>query len=388
MYILITLIHLLFIFIAQFLSYYILEGIFIFLFAFFILYFSPIFFTKEKINLPKISFDALSPQKSITLPLLLLYGALYIFLFALVWDIHLFWIISLYTLIWGFLIFFWYMMIADWKQDIFFDITRIHLIISYSVIFLYSILSFFVQVYLEKEFLWLLVTGIVFSYFFFRVSKEEHPLLFQVGILSLLIFVYTTYSYIMGISSLWAFLCIVWISSLVLFEIMPKYQFFWQFLIESKVTTLFLVIFSVIWLLFLSIWDFSFFPFIILSLIFLLSVHIRYSNYIAFSLWVLCIFFLYWNTFFSLITPNSLFSTLLFVFFLPVCIIGSTYFWEEKFEYDFTLLHYMSMGFSSIFSLYIILFLWWGPTLFFLISWVVFLSWVLLLLSYFRFRYN
>ncbi len=388
MYLLITFVHLLFIIAAQLLGYYILEGIFVFLFAFFLLYFSPIFFTKEKVSIPKISFEKLSLKNSITIPLLFVYGALYLFLFWLLGDAKLTFEIGVYTLTLGFLIFFGYMMIADWKNDIFFDVTRIHLTLSYTVWLLFLVISFFIHTPIRLENIFLLITSLIFSFFFFRVSKEESPLLFQICLITILSSIYSIWNYFTQDTSLGIFLSIIIISSVVLFESMPKIPFFSQFLIESRITTLSLILWLSVTLMTISIWDFTFFPTIIIALIFLLSVHIRYSNYIAFFIWVGAIFFLYSTTFFSLISENSLFSSLLFVFFLPLCIISSTYFWEEKFSYDFSLLHYTSIAFSSIFSLYILLFVGWGSAFFFVTSGCIFLTGILLILSYFRFKYK
>ncbi len=388
MYILIFFIHFLFIVWSYYLGFPILEGIFIFLFAFFVLYFSPFFFTKEKITLPSFSFDLFSPKKSITLPLIFLYGAIYVFLFALLSSIIDFISIGTCTLIWGFLLFFWYMLITEWKNDIFFDVTRIHLVMSYCVLFFICIISFFTNVPFTTDVIILIFISLLFSYFFFRVSLEELSIFFQAGLLLFIISFYVIWVYFMKTSDYWIFLSIIITTSILLFEIIPKFSFFSRFFIESRITTLGLVLFSNIGLMALSFFNYSYFIFIALSLIFLLSVHTRYCNYVSFFIGILSLFFLYWNTFFSLMTDNEIFSSLLFVFFLPLCIIWSTYFWEEKFPYDFLILHYTSIAFSSIFSLYAIFFVRWSWVPFFFISGVIFLTGILLLLSFFRFRYN
>ncbi len=398
MYILITFVHILFIFSAHLLSFYILEWIFIFLFAFFLLYFSPLFFTKEKINFPAFSLDIFSPKKSITLPLLLLYWAIYIFLFALFSEKAIMLSIGIYTLIAWFLLFFWYMLITDWKNDIFFDVTRIHLMMSYIVIYSLLFVGFFTEVIITKEILFLLLLTIIFSFYFFHVSRVESVLFFQSFIIIFILSFYLVWLFAMNhffteifftnTSLIKVFLSIICILSIILFEIIPKISFFKEFLIESKITTLWLILFSNIGIMSLSIFDFTFFPVIIIALLFLLSVHSRYCNYVSFVVGILSVFFLYGDIFSSLITATSIFSSLLFVFFLPLCIIGSTYFWDEKFPYDFSILHYTSIAFSSIFSLFIIFFVWWGSLFFFLISGIIFLTGILLLLSYFRFRYS
>ncbi len=108
---------------------------------------------------------------------------------------------------------------------------------------------------------------------------------------------------------------------------------------------------------------FSYFHFVYvlpIFAIFLFSIHMRYSNYIAYSTAIIVVFFLYGYLFYSLIFLPDLISALLFIFFFPLCIIGNTYFWEERYSYDFSLLHYSSIGFSIITGLYSLFFVSWG----------------------------
>jgi hypothetical protein len=103
----------------------------------------------------------------------------------------------------------------------------------------------------------------------------------------------------------------------------------------------------------------TFYPFIFVGIVFLFLTHIRFCNYIALSGAIFGIFFLYSMIFAPLIGANSLLSTLLFVFFLPLCIIGNTYFWEERFPYDLRMLHYSSIVFSVVFTAYSLFFVSW-----------------------------
>jgi hypothetical protein len=142
---------------------------------------------------------------------------------------------------------------------------------------------------------------------------------------------------------------------------MPRYTFFAPFLPVSKIYTLmaFLLAYSASIVGTLVYMSATFYPFILIGIIFLFLIHIRYSNYIALSGAIFGTFFLYSIIFFPLISTGSLISTLLFIFFLPLCIIGNTYFWEERFPYDLKMLHYSSIGFSSVFTLYSLFFLPW-----------------------------
>ena len=176
------------------------------------------------------------------------------------------------------------------------------------------------------------------------------------------------------------------ISAMLLFEGMPRYRFFTPFLPISRVYVLVAFISAYSISLIAALFDVSYYGFIFLGILFLFFIHIRYSNYIAFSLAIFGTFYLYSLVFFSLISPESLVSTLLFIFFLPLCIIGNTYFWEERFPYDLRVLHYSSIVFSMIFTLYSLIFVAWWWVIFFTLSLSVFCLGFLLFLSYFRFR--
>ncbi len=388
MYLIIAFIHLLFIYGVYSLGFYILAGLLIFLFGYFILYFSPVFFTKEKIDVPNFALKDFSLKNSLVFPMGFFYIALAIFLFGLLRDVGLMITIGIYSLTLWFLLFFGYMTIFEWKNDLFFDITRIHLVLSFSVVAIVTILSFFLSNDYSLESMFLLTTTILFWYFFFRTSKKESPLLFQMFLTSIILFIYNGLVYLWMIGSFPLFLMVITLASLSIFEIIPRIAPFRQFTVESRVLTLSIVILSIVWLLVYTLWDFSYVAAIVIAIIFLLSVHIRFSNYVAFTLAIVSVFFLYGNTFFSLLTETSLVSSLLYIFFLSFCIVGSTYFWEEKYQYDFSVLHYTSVIFSSAVFLYASIFLGWGSTLFFLVSWGIFLIGSLLMLSYFRFRYK
>ena len=133
---------------------------------------------------------------------------------------------------------------------------------------------------------------------------------------------------------------------------------------------------------------FHFVYFLPVFVIFLVSIHIRYSNYISYSIAIVVLFFLYSYLFSSLLSLPDLLSALLFIFFFSLCIIGNTYFWEERYPYDFSLLHYSSIGFSMITALYSLFFVAWGAGLTLFLACSLFLLAALFLLSYFRFQYR
>ncbi len=133
---------------------------------------------------------------------------------------------------------------------------------------------------------------------------------------------------------------------------------------------------------------FHFLYFLPLFAVFLFSIHIRYCNYISYSVAIFTLFFLYSYLFSSLIQIPDLLSSLLFIYFFSLCIIGNTYFWEERYPYDFSLLHYSSIGFSALTSIYVLIFIGWGAGITLFIACSLFLLAALFLLSYFRFQYR
>lgn len=133
MYILLIGIHTIFIICSHLLGLYVLEGIFIILFLYFLLYFSPFFFQRNQTKASALSlFSSISfsPKNSLFLPLSLFSFALFFFLYgisnSLVQTVE----YSVYFLIGLSIIIFSYMLVFDWRVDIFFDITRFHAVLS------------------------------------------------------------------------------------------------------------------------------------------------------------------------------------------------------------------------------------------------------------------
>jgi len=387
MYFLLFIIHTAFIISAHFLGYFFLEWLFFTSFLFFLLYFSPIFFSKKESNFsfPELNF---SIKSSINLPIILFYIALYCIVFTFSADFfsfftfHQYIIISFYIVLLGYI--FWF----NWKKSLFFDISRIHIILSYFTILISFI---FILFWKEQSFLLNSITILitwVYSYLFFSASDKEKTYLFLTFLSTLLLDIcIVVYSFVPSITSP-LFLAIVPVACMVFFEGIHHIPVFHRFFAPARVFSLIVLILSIIPVFFLSLSSFSLILLLSIVCVFLFSVHIRYSNYIAFWTGIGIVYFIYTLLFFSLLTTGSLLSALLFVFFLPLCIIGNTYFWDERFEYDFNFLHYSGIIFSIIFSLYSILFVPWWPLLPFYLSLSLFFLWILSLLSYFRFTYK
>lgn len=173
---------------------------------------------------------------------------------------------------------------------------------------------------------------------------------------------------------------------IILFELSEKSSFFDVFLNISRVFFLSVILASVG---ILSVTIFSHFAsiyFLIIIAIFLFSVHIRFSNLVTYSTAIFIIYFTYGFVFLSLLSTNSVLSSIMFIFFFPILIITNTYFWEEKQQYDFAIMHYASIAFSGIFFLYALVFMKWEASSFVFSSFGFFLLAGLFFLSYFRFR--
>ncbi len=387
MYILLFIIHTAFILSTHFLGYFFLEWVFFISFLFFLLYFSPIFFSKKENNfsLPELNF---SIKDSINLPIILFYVALYCIVYTLSIDFSAFFTFHQYIFISFYIILFGYILWFNWKKSIFFDISRIHLVLSYITI----LISFFLLIFWKEQSLLLngvlILVTFAYSYRFFSASQEEKIYLFLsflfttlVGIFSIVYALFPSFASPINLSIL-PIVCIV------SFEGIWYISVFRRFFSSARIFFLIFLILLSIPILFLSVSSFPLVFLLICIAIFLFSVHIRYSNYVCFWGGIFVIYFIYTIIFFSLLTTGSLLSALLFVFFLPLCIIGNTYFWDQRFEYDFTFLHYASIAFSVVFSLYSTLFVPWWALLPFYLSLSLFLFWILSLLSYFRFTYK
>jgi hypothetical protein len=164
--------------------------------------------------------------------------------------------------------------------------------------------------------------------------------------------------YFFDFDSLILLLTLTVIGGIIGFEYGPKIE-----ILQFQMTTiryygLLSMIMTIPFLVFLSFSTLTL-PFFLLStlMIFFLSIHVRYSNYVTYSIGLLIIYFLYSLFFISLLSSGVLFSVLIFIFFLPFLLIGITYFWEERFEYDFMILHYSSILFSGIYSIYSLFFI-------------------------------
>ncbi len=392
MYLLLIGVHTVFFIISYLLSDILMQGAFVLLLIFFLLYFSPIFFSKEDhiektwIVIPDIN---ISPQKSIIIPLILTYIGIYVLVFTVTRDIgtnfnlHLYIFILIFLILWG------YIFTFNWNTVFFHDILRFHLVCSYITIFAQFIYFFIFSG--DTSFLHLIFSFFTlgFSLFFFVYFKDENINIFLAFILSCMVSINIYIMFIFGDLHIFTLLGITGIISIIMFEYLPKIQIFIKFLEPTRILLL-TILLCLCWVLMFSPF-FSYFHFVsFLSIfsIYLFSIHIRYSNYISYTLAIITLFYIYTYLFSPLLLLPDITSSLLFIFFFSLCIIGNTYFWEERDPYDFSFLHYSSIGYSIFTTIYSLVFVAWWANLTIFIACSLFLLAILFLLSYFRFQYR
>lgn len=393
MYSVIITIHAVFFLIAHLLGYRFFEWLFIIFGIFFLFYFSPLFFMEDEKNTEKKSFqwkwilEKFSPKESLLIPLSLLYVAVYGFVISAFGTSESFLSIHSILSIGIFLIFFGYMMSFEWKNDLFSEIFRFHIFISFLSGIWFGVLAFFDSPYHSILFLILSIITVISGTYFLSFSRNVNTFFLPLFLGNSIAALFLICKYIFDFPSSNLLLVLSVLSSIFYFEYLPKISFFRFHTEIIRYFSLFLLLITLPFLLYSSFFS-LFLPFILLTIttLFFLSIHIRYSNYIAYSIWLFLIYFLYSLFFISLLLSGGLLPVLLFIFFLPFLLIGITYFWEERFEYDFPILHYSAIGFSGVYFLYSIFFIGWWGNLLFMISSGIFCLAILFFMSFFRFR--
>lgn len=395
MYALIIAIHVIFVGISHMLGYRIFEGLFSLLGIFFLFYFSPLFFMdKEDESAQDLSFPSFSdilsrfsPKTSLLLPLFLLYIALYGFLFSIfginngILFLHSVIIISIFLLFLG------YAMSFNWKHDIFFEAFRFHSL--FTLISTIIIALSFITGFLPYSWINTLVSimWVAAGTFLLQYSQKESRIFlshYLFGIYAALIMIVYFIVPNMGI---FENVLIFFLAAFSMFEYFPKYHIYapyTSFIRYFSLITVFFCIPAIIFLTLSSLWESIFL--LTLLFVFFLSIHIRFMNYITYGISILSLFFIYSLLFFGLLKNAAIFPVFLFIFFLPTLLISLTYFWKEKYSYDFQILHYSAIVFSIVYSIYSIFFIGWWADLLFVISLCIFGVAILLFLSYFRFR--
>lgn len=394
MYALIIAIHAIFITVSHFLWYRIFEGIFFLLCIFFLFYFSPLFFLddeekggKKWRKSPMEILKQLSPKNSLILPVVLLYIAIYGFLFSLFpneGSILLYHSIVVSAI---YMVFIAYGIAFYWKNDVFFELLRFHTLFT-----LISSIVFTLALLLQDQTPSLLhpviaLMGILSWTFLLSYVRQENNIFlwsYLSGIFALVIL--TTVWLLPGIRfiELCAIATVLW---LFLFEYFPNRPIYYPYATVFRYFSLVSILVILLPVAYIAFDSVDSLAIIILSItvLFFLSVHRRYTNYVVYVVAILEVFLVYSLLFSGLLVHPDITSVFLFLFFLPLMLIASTYLWDEAHAYDFTILHYSSIAFSMLYCLYTVLFMGWWDNLLFVISFCIFGMALLFFLSYFRF---
>lgn len=391
MYLLLIVIHSLFIGISHLFGFYIIEGVFLVLMLFFLLYFSPIFFFKkwkETQDIENLFAFELSPQKSLIIPLVLTYLGIYILAFTFSASIsqsiqtHLLIFLAIFAIFLGYIFSF------SWKNEVFFHVLGFHLVFSYITLAIIGVYYFFARELISWVTVIFSLVTIGFSYFFFLFDTKYRKEFFMCFLVSVFIVLKILLLFLFPALSLYVLLGVLGIFAIILFEVSEKHAFFAPFLKVSRIFFLSVVLGVVALLSVLIFWNFSSIYFLLVFVLFLLSVHMRFSNVVAYGAAIATVFWLYGFVFVSLLSVHSVFNSLIFIYFLSLLAIGNTYFWKEKQQYDFMILHYVSIAFSAIGFGYALIFLDWWKGSFIFSSFGFLLLAALFFLSYFRFYYK
>ena len=399
MYILIVAIHAVLITISYFLWYSLLGWVFILLCFFFLFYFSPLFFfdtdSEEDLGNHHSAWSqiknialSISLKDSLFIPLIFLYLGLYLLTFSILGTeenilfIHQIIVFLLYTLFIG------YAFVFSWKQDIFFDIVRFHTFFTLSSTLCLVVFCLFLWVSSEFGHFLLLLFGLSSWLFILFFHPREHSIFILLLLFSFFCIPLIWSTLLIPDTSLWVLSGVSLFAGLILFEYISHLRLFLHYIRIIQYFSLSIILLSelsIVYTLFHGVYT-SGIIFSIISIVFFLFVHVRYTNYIAYIFSLVLTFFLYSIIFTGLLDSKTLTSLFLFIFFLPILLIWSTYIWEEAHGYDFMILHYTSILFSVIYSIYILFFIWWGSDILFITSLCIFGIALLLFLSYFRFR--
>ncbi len=397
MYLLLSIIHLLFIYASYMVHSYILLGFFILSFFILLFYFSPLFFIKgthaSKKGLLSFNSDTISTAGSYTLllPVILFYIAIYGLVYSIFWSIGN--ITHYHTLIASviYLLFISYYLIIHSTNDVFYELLRYH-----TIVVIFSWLS----VWLSREllqssisifFIILLGFSLITSLQILSEYKslEKKDILFYLFfLLGFITFIFLLISYFWEVS-LFILAGVALGYACTVFFMFPGVSIFSVYTDTTKYFSIFMVY------IVLALWYFFLFEddliraFLVISpiILFFLYIHTLYENYISYIFAILSIFLLYTSIFHTLLF-SSFSSAFLFIFFLPALLIGSTYFIKQKHSLDFLILHYASIFLSVGFSLYYLFIIALLPDLLFLSSLFILGVSTLSFMSYFRFRFD
>ena len=130
-------------------------------------------FSKKDQDFPTFSLSnfSFSIQDSLILPMIFFYTAIFFLLYAVTRDFLQSFELNTFFFIIVYVIFFLYMTAFEWHNDMFFDISRIHMIFSYGILFGVTFLSFFSPAIVSLSVIGLLTVTLIFSYIYFSHAR-------------------------------------------------------------------------------------------------------------------------------------------------------------------------------------------------------------------------
>lgn len=257
-----------------------------------------------------------------------------------------------------------------WKNDVFFELLRFHTLFT-----LVSSIIFTLSLLVQSQDISILhpttaILGVISWTFLLSYARQENTIFL--------------WSYLAGIfatvilSALWINpeiriieLCAIGtVLSLFIFEYFPNRPIFYPYSTIFRYFSLISILVILLPVAYIAFDRVDSLAIILLSItvLFFLSVHRRFTNYVVYIVAILEAFLVYSLLFAGLLVHPDMTSVFLFLFFLPLLLIASTYLWDESHKYDFVLLHYGSIAFSVLYSLYTVFFMSWWDNLLFVIS--------------------
>lgn len=364
MHFLLLFLHAVFFTVSYLNGYTVLSWIFLFLGMLFVFYFSPIYSYllkkwEENSLLQKLSLESFSVESSFIISLFLLYFSLYgIILGTIAWNLSLVAEYH-YTVVLGVYVFLvgMYLIFQGQAGTVWYRVLRVHTLFSFIVGLLFLFGVFFDIPYSPTIFFIGSLTPLAVALWYFHETEPEESLDSELylSLLATIAVLVPAWSYsFFSIHSPLILTMEVALLALLFFEVFPHIHLFRRYEILSRYVGLILSYGTIMMFAFLS-FDDLFASLVCLMLLFLfhLSVHIRFENYISFWAAGLALYFVYASIFHGMLIPEVwFFSALMFLFFLPFLLIGLSYFYEEEHTHDLVFLHYGSIAFSILGSVY------------------------------------
>ena len=376
-----------------------LSFIFLVLGIAFLIYFSS--FLAKHIDIPSIKNPGIRIEFSLKniynqwffpLAILLFYFSIYGIAYGLIdydrVDGRLFHLHNIIILALFLLLFSIYLLFERRLSELYFRITRFHIFFSSITTILLSVVYFFDYATLQTIFLvnTLILLGSIFfieyrDKYITEIERRQNFLLFLFLLFSsVIVFGYNIFAF----DKIYWLLFVMSGMSIFTFDSISKFAIFEPYILISKY---FWLILSFLTVLALGYYNFYYFSFtlglLIVFILFHIRVHFRFGNYLSFGFALASLFFIYTRSFIDML-QGWFFSSIMFLYFLPILMISATFFWKKEYEYDYVFVHYTSIALSILLSLYYTFWIGWIDVLH--ISIMLFILSIIFFFSYIRLK--